>query len=163
MCINSYETLYNSYIFPILGYGTEVWGCNKQCAPQIVSNRVKRFYLGVNAFTPVSVTSLEFDWPDIETHRWLAMLRYLNRAKDMTTDRWPKKVLNWDLLLRADGWSDQVKAILNYMNVECDLNDDEHIDLEVCNSRIKRLNMQRWLFEASTKLKLRTFLEVNEG
>ena len=66
MCINSYETLYQSYILPILGYGAEVWGYGEQSGSQVLSNRVKRFYLGVNSFTPVSATSLEFDWPDVD-------------------------------------------------------------------------------------------------
>ncbi len=121
-----------------------------------------RFYLGVNAFTPVSATSLEFDWRDVKSHRWLAMLRYLNRIKDMTPDRWPRKIFNWDISLRAEGWSDQVKAILSYINIECDMKDEEHVDLDVCHSRLKRLNRQRWLLEATTKLKLRTFLEIND-
>ena len=53
VCINSYKTLYESYILPILGYGSEVWGYNEQSLPRVLSNRVNRFYLGVNAFTPV--------------------------------------------------------------------------------------------------------------
>ena len=40
--------------------------------------------------------------------------------------------------------------------------DDEHVDLDACHSRLKRLNRQRWLLEASTKPKLRTFLEIND-
>ena len=139
MCINSYETLYESYILPILGYGAEVWGYNEQSGPQVLSNRVKRFYLGVNSFTPVSATSLEFDWPDVKTYRWTSMIRYLNRLKDMTPDRWPKKILSWDLSLRTNGWSDQITSILNYVNMECDLTTDEHVDLAVCYSRVKNL------------------------
>ena len=90
------------------------------------------------------------------------MLRYPNCLKDMENTRWPKKVLNWDMSLRADGWSDQVKAILNYVSMECELMSEEHVDLDACYSRLKQLNRQRWLLEATTKPKLRTFLEVND-
>ena len=74
--------------------------------------------------------------------------------------RWPTKLLCWDLSLKAGGWSDQVKAILDYVTMECDMRDEEHVDLEICESRLRRLNRQKWMLEANTKPMLRTYLEI---
>ena len=56
----TYLTLFNTYIVPILNYASGVWGYQEQAEPQILQNRICRFYLGVNTFTPnaMSISSL---------------------------------------------------------------------------------------------------------
>ncbi len=44
------------------------------------------------------------------------------------------------------------------MNI--DLLSEEKVDLDVLGSRLLRLDRQKWLLEANTKTKLRTFLEI---
>ena len=78
MGINLYMTLYESYVLSILNYGSAVWGFGGQSAPQVLSNRIKRFFLGVNSFNPVASVSLKFDWLDIKFLRWIEMVRLAN-------------------------------------------------------------------------------------
>ena len=42
------------------------------------------------------------------------------------------------------------------------MNQNELVDLDVAVARMLRMNKQLWMLEASTKSKLRTFLEVHE-
>ncbi len=87
MDINSYTTLYESYVLSILNYGAAVCGFNEQSGPQVLSIHIKRYFLGVNSFTPVASTSLEFDWLDIKFLRRLEMARLANRIKKMPDSR----------------------------------------------------------------------------
>ncbi len=88
------------------------------------------------------------------------MLRYLNRLNKIKDHMWPKKIFQWDLSLKTEGWSDQVKQILAYLQYDVPLVDSCPIDLDAVASALLRLNKQKWLVEATTKSKLRTFLEI---
>ena len=46
MGIKSYETLYKSYVDPIINYASGVWGFDYFNPPQVLQNRVMRFFLG---------------------------------------------------------------------------------------------------------------------
>ena len=163
MGINSHTTLYDSYVLAILNYGTAVWGFGEYTGPQVLSNRIKRFFLGINSFTPVASVSLEFDWLDVKYIRWVEMVRLVNRIKKMPESRWPRKILRWDVSLKAGGWSDQVQHVLQYANFNTDLLSEEIIDLDALRSRLLVLNRQKWLLEASDKTKLRTFLQIYDS
>ena len=118
MGINSYESLYNSYILSILNYCSAVWGFNEQQAPQVLQNRIQRFFLGVNAFTPVSALHHEFDWLSVHSFRWIEMVRFFNRIIAMDDHRWPKIIHNWVKSLKTCGWADQVDHVLTYANMD---------------------------------------------
>ena len=85
---------------------------------------------------------------------------YLNHLKGMNEHRWPKKVLTWDLSLKAEGWADQVTRILTYANIDNDLEDDVIVDLDVLRARLLRSNKTSWLLEAHSQTKLRTFVQI---
>ena len=50
MGTKSYETLYNSYIDPIMYCASGVWGYGNFEAPRVLQNRIMRFYLGVHKY-----------------------------------------------------------------------------------------------------------------
>ncbi len=45
MGIGSYEMLYESYVTSIMNYGAAVWGYTEQNEPQVLHNRIQRYYL----------------------------------------------------------------------------------------------------------------------
>ena len=73
LCHRSYETLYESYVNPILSYASAIWGFAEHNDPQILQNRIQRYFLGVHTFAPVSATHLEFNWPETKYKRWTEM------------------------------------------------------------------------------------------
>ena len=87
MGFKSNKTLYNSYVTPILNYASAVWGFSEQSCTQVLLNRIKRFYIGVNCFAPNAGIAIEFDWLDAKFMRWLEMVRYLNRLINMDKSR----------------------------------------------------------------------------
>ena len=60
MGYKSYLTLFKTYVLPIMNYAAGVWGYIEQNEPQVLLNRILRFYLGVNKFTPIQ--QLSWKW-----------------------------------------------------------------------------------------------------
>ena len=83
MGCNTYHTLYNSYVVPIVTYGAAVWGYKDFQAPKVLQNRINRFYLGVHCFAPVATTSIEMNIVNLRQQRWADMLRLHNRIMDI--------------------------------------------------------------------------------
>ena len=52
MGYKSYLTSSQTYVLPIMNYAAGVWGYTELNEPQALLNRILRFYLGVNKFTP---------------------------------------------------------------------------------------------------------------
>ena len=71
MGIESYETLFQTYVIPIMNYAAGVWGFADQNAPQVLQNRIQRYYLGVHKFTSVAATQLVSDWINVRSLRWV--------------------------------------------------------------------------------------------
>ncbi len=82
----TYQTLYQSYVTPIMNYSSAIWGFGEQHEPQVLQNRVSRFYLEVNRYTAVAATSTELDWLDPKFQRWLEIVRYKKRLANMEPD-----------------------------------------------------------------------------
>ena len=163
MGIGTYETLYDSYVKSIMNYAAAVWGYCEQNDPQVLHNRIQRYYLGVNKYTPTAATRIEFDWLDPKYQRWMDMVRYWNRLLKMKADRIPVKVYKWDLSLKQNCWVSQVKQILQYCDMyEC-MRQNIPCDLEVLEARLKVLNRNKWWLEANDKPKLRTFVEIHDN
>ncbi len=92
MGIKTFDMLYRTYVTTIANCGCAVWGFHEANDPQVLQNRVCRYYLGVHKFTLVAATQIIMDWPDMKTLRWVEILRYKNRLCDMNPDRLPVKL-----------------------------------------------------------------------
>ena len=154
MGIATYETLYDSYVNSIMNYGAAVWGYAEQNEPQVLQNRIQRYYLGVNKYTPTAATRIEFGWLDPKYQRWIDIIRYWNRLLKMKENRIPVIIYKWDKSLKQNCWVDQVKQILQYCNLYDCMLKNVPCDLEVLEARLKVLNRNRWWLEANDKPKL---------
>ena len=161
MGIKSYETLYESYVDPILNYASAVWGFRDFDAPRTLQNRIMRFFLGVHKFAPVSATRLEMDWLETREKRWLNMLRYFNRINKMESNRLPKIVYDWDLSLGLNTWASEIQAIASYLGINHPLNSGESFLIPNAHSELLEKNRNSWRSEAFQKPKLRTFVKIH--
>ncbi len=119
-----------------------------------------RYYLGVHKFAPVPAMQLEMDWLDVRYQRWIEMVRLRNRIVNMEEHRLPLIIHKWDVSLKQDTWAKQIDHILQYSNMLEDTTHLSHIDLDVLNARLKRLNREKWRNSANAMPKLRTFIEL---
>ncbi len=85
--------------------------------PQVLQNRVRRFYLAVHKFTPVAATQILMDWLDMKYLRWCKIVRYRNRLSKMNAKRLPVKLYKLEKSLRIPGWVRDFEFILYYSNM----------------------------------------------
>ena len=159
--INTYETLYSSYVKPIMNYASGVWGFRHFDKPQVLQNRIMRFYLGVHKFAPVASTKVEMDWLECRESRWVDMLRLFNRINTMNDDRLPKIIYKWDISLGLNSWASEIKHIAASLGMPVDINDNEQYDLSFVSNKLLIANRQKWALEAERKPKLRTFIQIH--
>ena len=147
MHINSYETLYTMYVLPVMNYGAGVWGAKDYYKPQVLQNRIQRYYLGVHKFTPLPAMHLEMDWMEMKYERWLEVIRYYNRIAVMNPDRWPVVIHQWDKSLKTKAWASGVKHILEYAGMVPE-NEEEgenrQINLGKLQTKLMQMNRQHW-------------------
>ena len=159
---NTYETLYLSYVLPIANYASGVWGFDFFDKPQILQNRIIRFFLGVHKFAPLASTKIEMDWLEMRGRRWLEMLRLYNRIAAMPDWRLPKLVYKWDISLGLNSWAAEVQHIAASLGMPIHLGDGEVYDLTVASNTLLKNNRLSWHLESTTKPKLRTFIKIHD-
>ena len=162
MGIKTYETLYGSYVKPIMNYASGVWGYDNFSKPQILQNRISRFFLGVHRFAPLAATKTEMDWLESKEIRWLEMLRLFNRINTMEDDRLPKIILQWDSSLRLNSWYSEIQHIAAYLGFNVHPLDGEQYNLTEAYNIMLNKNRNTWQLEAHKKPKLRSFVQIHE-
>ena len=117
--------------------------------PQVLQNRVTRYYLGGHKFTPVTVTCIIMDWPDMKSQHWTEIIRYKNRLSKMDENKLLVNLYRLEKSLKITAWVKNMKHTLHYCNMpECtDLS--VTCDLDVLSARLLRLNRERWWLEDS--------------
>ena len=162
MGYGTYRTLCDSYILPVANYGAAVWGFADYPAPQVLQNRVGRFYLGVHRFAPLAATRTEMDQPNIQYLRWIEMARLYNRIHNMDDHRLPKVILNWDFMSRCKGWLSDLKHVATEFNLELPSMTHIMYDLdEMARTAVSKSRLE-WKEEAHNKPKLCTFVKVKD-
>ena len=136
MGYKTYETLYNSYVDPILNYSAGVWGFDNFNGPQILQNQVLRFFLGVHKFAPLPSVRLEMDWLECRERRWIEMLRLFNRINNMDASRLPKLVLVWDASLELNSWFFEIQQIAASLNLDIHPDSDEIYYLNAAHDKL---------------------------
>ena len=143
-------------------YAAGVWGYDNYPAPQVLQNRIIRFYLGVHRYAPLSAIWLEMDWINIQKTRWLDIMRLYNRLVGMSWDRLPRKVLQWDCKLGGVGWVKDLVNVCNNINIVEPTNLQYIYDLDPVKTRILRKCRQEWQDTAETTSKLSTYIQIKD-
>ena len=86
MGYETYTTLCDSYILPVANYVAGVWGFRDYPAPQVLQNKMQRFFLGVHTYAPLPAVHSEMDWLEMRKLRWLDMIRLFNRIVSMSNE-----------------------------------------------------------------------------
>ena len=160
--IKTYETLYSTYVKSIMNYASGVWGFKHYDSPQVLQNRIMRFYLGVHKFAPVSSTKIEMDWLECRESRWIDMLRLCNRINKMDENRLPRIIHNWDLSLGLECWASEIKHIAATLGLPQTLNENEQYDLTHCYNKLLASSRLKWRLETERKPKLRSFIRIHD-
>ena len=91
MGFNTFNTLCNNCVIPVMNYGFEIWGCNKFIKAQSVHNRATHFYSGVHKFASNHAIQGDIAWINCNTRWSINIVRYWNRLIKMENSRLTKK------------------------------------------------------------------------
>lgn len=158
----TYETLYHSYVAPIANYGSGVWGFDYFDKPQVLQNRISRFFFGIHRFAPVASTKIEMDWLESKDARWLEMLRLYNRIALMPEESLPKLVYKWDVSLGLNSWASEIQHIAASLGMSIHLQEGEVYDLTLAHNNLLKNSRLSWHLECTRKPKLRTFILIHD-
>ena len=92
----TFEKLYYACVFPVLDYGSSVWGYKPYTQIDNIQNRAMRYFLGVHRFTPNMAITGYMGWLPSVYRRWCSMIRLWNRILLFDDTRITKKVFNHD-------------------------------------------------------------------
>ena len=158
----TYETLIFSNVFSIVNYGARVWGFKEFHNSRVLQNKIIRYFLGTHRFTPLAATQIEIDWSDNRHIHWLEMLRLKNRINLMPTSRWPKKVWQWDRVLKTNAWFTDIKQILNSVDMTSETDISSPVDLDKVAQDLLQIARNKWATGPEHKPKLRTFMKIHD-
>ncbi len=162
MGYQTYDTLCHSYVLPVANYAAGVWGFKDYPAPQVLQNRITRFYLGVHRFAPVPATKLEMDWLDMKHHRWLDIIRLYNRICAMDRSKLPRVVLEWDYKVGAKGWLKDMLQVCTESEVPAPTELKYVYDLEPIQAKFLKQCRMEWRSAAEKMPKLDTYNVVKD-
>ena len=145
-----------------MNYGSAVWGFAQYSKPQILQNRLSRFYLGVHRFAPVASTKIEMNWLDTRETRWIEMIRYHNVIVSMEKDRLPRMVYEWDKSLNIQAWTSEIEYIFDKIGFDVSKMGISKVDLEHASKELLTINQSTWRRESELKPKLRTFNQIHD-
>ena len=154
---NTYTTLYNSGVSPILDYCSGVWGYSNFDKLNTIQNRAIRFFLGVHRFAPNLAINGDMGWVSCNTRKKTEMLKLWNRLLGMENDRLTKKIFLWDKGLCRNNWSSDLKKILTELNLLYLFDDNQMIDVDRAKQRLNNIVDDKWKNDIGQVSKLRTY------
>ena len=153
---DTYTTLYESGVIPIMDYCAGVWGYNVLDKIDTVQNRALRLYLGVHKFAPNKAINADMGWITSRTRRHISMLSLWNRLVQMDDNRLTKQVFLWDKT--HNGWCKNIKDIMNTIQcIEC-FNEDATVDLGQARELLHSIYCENWRNDVMNFPKLRTYI-----
>ena len=161
---NTYSSLYQSGVIPILDYCSGVWGYQQYSQIDSVQNRAVRFFLGIHRFAPNLAINGDTGWIPCHVRRKVNLLRFWNRLVKFENSRLTKKVFLWDHARRRSvgSWSSDVYKILGDLNLAHVYENLYTVNLGVAKQQLYELYKITWKTEMRNVPKLRTYVRFKE-
>lgn len=159
---NSFTTLFNACVIPVLTYGSGVWSYNNKLFKLChnIQKRAMRFYLGVHRFTPIDAMQGDIGWKSIPTLLNIEALRLWNR---MLNSKSPlcRAAFQHDLECRGK-WSSYIKDILQSIGKDNTFQDQQKLQLRQCEQVMLDQTKAEWKNSCQKKPKLRSYIQFKK-
>ena len=157
-----YSRLFDATVVPILDYAIGAWGTgprgNHHKKLDYVQNRAIRFYCGVPRTCPLVGIYGDTGWVPGVVRRDLETIRVYNCIVKSELNRLPRKIFAWDKELDApNGWSNNVKNILNSIDMSSQWENSEVVNLPLAKKRLMEWYVGAWKEEKSKRSKLELY------
>ena len=157
MGFDTYKKCYDTSIYPILEYGSEVWGYHKGDSIENVHNKAIKVFLGVHRFAANLTVTGDMGWTPPSVKRKIAMIRYWNRLITMEDSRLTKRVF---LTMHANNktkWCRSLCEIMSETGIEENFWYRIPCDLKLCLDKLMETHIKKWKDLLPKKPKLRTY------
>ena len=157
--LNTFTTLFNSGIAPILDYCAGIWGSQKHEQIDTVQNRAIRFFLGVHKFAPNLAINGDMGWVSSGNRRNIEMFRYSNRIIKMDPNRITKTVFTWDVVKRRSvgSWNSDILKLFSSLNMGNIYHNLMEVNLTLVKEKLLDTQMHQWETNIVQVPKLRTY------
>jgi hypothetical protein len=154
---NTYNQLFTSGVVSVMDYGAEIWGYKDHNSAKKVTQNAIRTFLGVHKFAPLASLYGDIGWLKPQYRRWLCMIRLWNRLVSMDNHRVTKHVFLWDYNICNDNWSNEVKTILNSIDMQNNFETLTPCNIHAASCRLFEKFEGEWRNELLSKPKLRVY------
>ncbi|XP_053380394.1 uncharacterized protein LOC128548887 [Mercenaria mercenaria] len=90
-----YTKLYNSLVWPVIDYGSAIWGLKSFSCINAIHNRAMRFFLGVGKYTPNAAVVGEMGWDPPIVRQWKTICNLWCRMSSLSFRRINRRVALW--------------------------------------------------------------------
>ena len=158
MGFNTYTTLFNSGVLPILDYCCPVWSHIKTSKIEQVQHRAMRVYMGVNRFAPLLGIYGDMGWLPTKYRQMLENIRYWNSLLKMSNNRISKQIFMKDYNSKQmNTWCTFICQMFKTLHLSEYYENLISCDINVAKDAINNLYNDCWKKEARQKPKLRFY------
>ncbi len=155
---NTFTTLFDSCVMPILLYASGIWGQGKFKSCENVILRACRFYIGVHRLTPIPGIQGDCGWLDFKSRCNLELVRLYNRFITMDAGRLNRAIFMTDKEINSNNWNSKFSTLLRDFDLIDYWNANRIIPLDTVKAKIDEQFQINWRHNCSTKPKLRTYV-----
>ncbi|XP_053402804.1 uncharacterized protein LOC128558049 [Mercenaria mercenaria] len=113
-----FTKLYDTVVWPVISYGSAIWGYRSFSCIDAVHNRAMRFYLGVGRYTPNLALAGEMAWTPTMVRQWKTVAGFVCRLCNTAMTRVNKRIAVWaSSKVRCKNWFDYVKQKFQECNI----------------------------------------------
>ena len=155
---HTFTKLFNQGITPITDYCNGIWGFKHSSFAEKVQLRAARYFMGVNAKTPIHALTGDMGWITAKQRMFENILKYYNRLINMDHSRLTYKVFENDLQnISNENWSGDVENVLNQIGMSENIFTGAEIDINLAKEKLNTLIDFEWQDSVAFKPKLRTY------
>ena len=92
---NVFSRLYDSVVWPVIGYSAPIWGAREFTCINAVQTRAMRYFLGVGKYTPNTAVYGEMAWEPPIVKQMGCIANYWSRLSCLNNDRLNKRIALW--------------------------------------------------------------------
>ena len=90
-----FTKMYDSLVWPVIEYGSSIWGTSKSSCIEAVQNRACRYFMAVGKYTPNIAVQGDMGWTPTSVKIWKSMGSRWVRFREMDDNRLNKRTSKW--------------------------------------------------------------------
>ncbi len=165
----TFTKLYDTLVYPVIEYGSAIWGTRDFSCINAIHNRACRFFLGLGRYAPNIAVNGDMGWKPPTVRQWERVFRYWNRCISMDETRINKSIFQWSFACaqnRCKNWHNRVFVQSSKLDLHhfANVNDVSHMFVinevknSLCNAFIDDWHTKLWSNGSGTGgSKLRTY------